>query len=62
MKSSTGKHKKIDAGAATKGSISSTFWVPKQNSFCTDNFRCFQWQQHLAKMSQNMVLGAKTIA
>jgi hypothetical protein len=31
----------------------------KQRSFCTDNFWCFFKQLHLAKLHQNMVLGAK---
>ena len=44
------------------GSISSTFLAPKQSQFCVYNFWFFQWQQHLAKMCQNMGLGAKAVA
>jgi hypothetical protein len=44
------------------GLISLTFSVSKQSSFCANDISCFKWQQHLAKMCQNMALGAKAVA
>jgi hypothetical protein len=45
-----------------KGSISPTFSALMESSFRKDYFFCLQWQQYLAKLCQNMALGAKAIA
>ncbi len=42
--------------------MSQAFLVPKQSSFCADNFRWFSRQQPLPKLCRNLVLGAKAVA
>jgi hypothetical protein len=44
------------------GSISPSFLLPQQSSFCADNFECFLWKPSLANMGQNMLLRIKAVA